>query len=87
MAYRLHQGSVLPRLDVQRTAGWTLLRAPRPTATQLAELALYGVAFLMVFAVLFLLIVGALAALGRDGRSTQAHSRSRPGRSQPESGP
>src|SRR5829696_3830 len=50
---RLHRGSVLPRISVQRTLEGTLLRAVQPTAADLREVILYGFAFLMIFAVVF----------------------------------
>ena len=50
---RLHRGSVLPRISVERKPEGTLLRAAQPTGADLREVILYGFAFLMVFAVVF----------------------------------
>src|SRR4051812_16810928 len=50
---RLHRGSVLPRIAVERKPEGTLLRAAQPTGADLREVILYGFAFLMIFAVVF----------------------------------
>jgi len=45
--YKLHRGSVLPRVAVKHTAEGTVVQAPRPTASDVGQLVLYGIAFLM----------------------------------------
>ena len=50
MAHRLHEGSVLPRVDVQRTAWGTFVRAVGPTADDVMGLVLYGIALLIFIA-------------------------------------
>ena len=47
MRYKLHRGSVLPRVDVRRTAEGTLVHAQRPTSADVKELVLYGIGCLM----------------------------------------
>ena len=48
--YKLHRGSVLPRVDVRRTPEGTVVHALRPTSSDVRELVLYGIAFLMFLA-------------------------------------
>lgn len=45
--YKLHRGSVLPRVDVKHTAEGTVVHALRPTSKDVTELVLFGIAFLM----------------------------------------
>jgi hypothetical protein len=45
--YKLHRGSVLPRVDVKHTAEGMVVHAARPTRGDVGELVLYGIAFLM----------------------------------------
>jgi len=66
---RLHRGSVLPRVFVERTREGTLLRAALPTGADLRGVIVYGIAFLAVFAVAFLPKGG---ISGQIARFTQA---------------
>ena len=48
--YKLHRGSVLPRVAVKHTADGTLVQALRPTSRDVGELVLYGIGFLIFLA-------------------------------------
>jgi hypothetical protein len=50
MSYRLHRGSVLPRIRVEQTSGGALLRAARPGWHDIATLATFALAFLLLLA-------------------------------------
>ena len=63
---RLHRGSVLPRISVERKPEGTLLRAAQPTRADVRELILYFIAFLM-FAGAALATRGNLTALAMRG--------------------
>lgn len=58
---RLHRGSVLPRVDVKHTAEGMVVHAARPTSSDVGELVLYGIGFLMFLAAA-LVSKGGLAA-------------------------
>lgn len=58
MLYKLHRGSVLPRVAVKHTAEGTVVQALRPTSRDVGELVLYGIGFL---------IFGATAVFSRGG--------------------
>ena len=60
-----HRGSVLPRIDVERTKEGVLLRASRPGAAYVRELVLYGIAFLIFLAVAFVPRGGTLGQIAR----------------------
>ena len=61
MSYRLHRGSVLPRVDVKRTAEGTLVHALRPTSGEVGELVLVGIALLIFLGAAFAPKGGVLA--------------------------
>jgi len=48
--YKLHRGSVLPRVVAKHTPEGTVVHAPRPTASDVGTLVLYAVVFLIFLA-------------------------------------